>query len=102
MWIEKTHGNDKYIELFLSWYPSAKIIHIIRDPYDNFSSYRKKTEKQGAVVDAVSYCAEWTLSIDRVLKSYKKYFNLSWCLSAFIGFIGLEKMFKHSFYVRLM
>ena len=73
MWIEKTHGNDKHIELFLSWYPTAKIIHIIRDPYDNFSSYRKKMEKNGAVVDAVSFCVEWTLSIDRVLKAYKKY-----------------------------
>ena len=72
MWVEKTHGNDKYIELFLSWYPAAKIIHIIRDPYDNFSSYRKKMAKNGEAVDAVSFCVEWTLSIDRVLKAYKK------------------------------
>ena len=37
------------------------------------NAHNQKMAKNGEAVDAVSFCVEWTLSIDRVLKDYKKY-----------------------------
>jgi len=88
MWIEKTHGNEKLIELFLEWYPNVRIVHIIRDPYDNFSSYRKKTKQQGGIVDVVSHAAEWARSIDNVLEAHQLY-------SDKILILQFEQLLKH-------
>lgn len=67
MWIEKTHGNELYLDLFFKWYPNAKAIHLVRDPYDNFASYRKKMKKKGGVVTAVSFCNEWLESSRKIV-----------------------------------
>ena len=40
-WGEKTPGHLEYLEIILSFFPSAKIIHIIRDPRDVALSYKK-------------------------------------------------------------
>jgi hypothetical protein len=41
-WIEKTPYNEYYSEKIFEWWPKARCIHILRDPRDNFVSYRKK------------------------------------------------------------
>jgi hypothetical protein len=46
-WIEKTPGNAGVIDRILSYWPAAKIVHIIRDPRDVYASLlesRKWTE----------------------------------------------------------
>lgn len=63
MWIEKTQGNEHYLGPFLKWHPNAKVIHMIRDPFDNFASYRKKMSKKGGIITAVSFCNEWIESL---------------------------------------
>lgn len=41
-WVEKTPYNEQYAqEIFLSW-PNAKCLHIVRDPRDNYTSYKRK------------------------------------------------------------
>ena len=37
-WIEKTTSTEIYALDILKWFPKAKIIHIIRDPRDNWAS----------------------------------------------------------------
>lgn len=39
--VEKTPGNEEYVEVILENYPSAKFIHIIRDPLENLVSQKK-------------------------------------------------------------
>jgi len=41
-WVEKTPYNELYADKIFSWWPEAKCIHIVRDPRDNFISYKRK------------------------------------------------------------
>lgn len=66
-WVEKTHGNEQFINIFFDWYPHAKIIHVVRDPFDNFSSYRTKSEKKGGIVTPVTFAVQWSSSLQNVL-----------------------------------
>jgi hypothetical protein len=39
-WIEKTTSSEIYASDILEWFPSAKFIHVVRDPRDNWASLR--------------------------------------------------------------
>lgn len=41
-WVEKTPYNEKYADKIFSLWPAARCIHVIRDPRDNYTSYRRK------------------------------------------------------------
>jgi hypothetical protein len=41
-WVEKTPLNEKYLGKAHTWWPDMKAIYILRDPRDNFCSYRKQ------------------------------------------------------------
>ena len=41
-WVEKTPYNERYADLIFSWWPDARCLHIVRDPSDNYASYRRK------------------------------------------------------------
>jgi hypothetical protein len=41
-WVEKSPYNEYYGEQIFAWWPDARCIHILRDPRDNFVSYRRK------------------------------------------------------------
>lgn len=41
-WVEKTPLNEKYLVKAQAWWPDLKAIYILRDPRDNFCSYRKQ------------------------------------------------------------
>jgi hypothetical protein len=41
-WVEKSPYNELYTELIYRWWPQARCIHIVRDPRDNYASYRRK------------------------------------------------------------
>lgn len=41
-WVEKTPYNERFADLIFSWWPDARCLHIVRDPKDNYASYRRK------------------------------------------------------------
>jgi hypothetical protein len=41
-WVEKTPYNEQYAEELFNFWPKAKCLHIIRDPRDNYASYKIK------------------------------------------------------------
>lgn len=41
-WVEKSPYNEYYLDQILDWWQKARFIHIIRDPRDNYASYRRK------------------------------------------------------------
>jgi len=41
-WVEKSPYNEYFAQTIFEWWPEAICIHILRDPRDNFVSYRRK------------------------------------------------------------
>lgn len=41
-WVEKTPYDEAYADQIFAWWPQARCIHVVRDPRDNYISYRKK------------------------------------------------------------
>lgn len=41
-WVEKTPYNEYFARKIFGWWPNAHCIHIVRDPRDNYLSYRRK------------------------------------------------------------
>jgi hypothetical protein len=41
-WVEKTPYNELYAAQIYAWWPEARIVHTVRDPRDNFTSYHRK------------------------------------------------------------
>ena len=41
-WVEKTPYNEFYADKIYDWWPEAKCVHVVRDPRDNFVSYKRK------------------------------------------------------------
>jgi hypothetical protein len=41
-WVEKTPYNEHFASQIFAWWPDAKIVHTVRDPRDNFTSYHRK------------------------------------------------------------
>lgn len=56
-WIEKTPGHEYCATLFKNWFNKAKFIHLVRDPRDNWASYKRKHPKLKISQFAASYNA---------------------------------------------
>jgi hypothetical protein len=41
-WVEKSPYNERFAGKIFEWWPQAKCIHVVRDPRDNYASYRRK------------------------------------------------------------
>jgi hypothetical protein len=41
-WVEKTPYNEQFADRIFALWPEAKCIHVVRDPRDNYASYRRK------------------------------------------------------------
>jgi hypothetical protein len=39
-WVEKTTSTEIYASVVFDWFPQAKVIHMVRDPRDNFGSLK--------------------------------------------------------------
>jgi len=45
-WVEKTPLNERHLKRVDSWWPDLRAIYIMRDPRDNFCSYRRQKTAQ--------------------------------------------------------
>jgi hypothetical protein len=45
-WMEKTTSTEIYASEVFEWFPGAKMIHLIRDPRDNYGSLKSGWEKR--------------------------------------------------------
>jgi hypothetical protein len=68
-WVEKTPYNENFAEGIYSSWPDAKCIHIVRDPRDNFSSYRRKQPDWSPI----SFARSWRQSTQRGWKNQQRY-----------------------------
>lgn len=41
-WVEKSPYNEYYAGQIFAWWPAARMIHVVRDPRDNYVSYQRK------------------------------------------------------------
>jgi hypothetical protein len=63
-WVEKTPYSERYARAIFRWFPTAKIIYVVRDPRATFASmlgYQKiMRQKQ---MGALRFCVEWRVSL---------------------------------------
>lgn len=61
--VEKTPGNELFIDLIKKWFPNSIFIYIVRDPRDNYLTYRKLNQQP-----IRKFIYSWKLSTDIGLK----------------------------------
>jgi len=59
-WVEKTTSTEIYAYEIFNWFPDAKMIHVIRDPRDNYASLKSGWVKR---------YAQYNDAIERLLQS---------------------------------
>lgn len=68
-WIEKTPYNEHFAQTIFSWWPEAHCIHIVRDPRDNFLTYKRKH----LGLSAEDFSVGWNSSLKAGLENMKNY-----------------------------
>ena len=68
-WVEKSPYNEFYARQIFSNWPEAKCIHIIRDPRDNYVSYKRKQKDWTAEF----FAANWVRSTKAGYKHSKEF-----------------------------
>ncbi len=60
-WVEKTPGNELAVPRYDRWFPEEAIfLYILRDPRDNYASYRKRRPE----LSVQNFCSDWALSVN--------------------------------------
>jgi hypothetical protein len=65
-WVEKTPYNEHYAPQIYKWWPEALMVHTVRDPRDNFTSYRRKHSNWSPEAFAMSWTRSTLAGIDNV------------------------------------
>ncbi len=68
-WVEKTPYNEYFAEQIYRWWPDARCIHVVRDPRDNYATYRRKHPN----LSAERFSRSWSTSLKAGLQSQKRY-----------------------------
>ncbi len=68
-WVEKSPYNEYHAGKIFEWWPQARCIHIVRDPRDNFVSYRRKHPKWNAEF----FSMNWLRSTQAGLQNQEHY-----------------------------
>ncbi len=68
-WVEKTPYNERFAGQIYAWWPEAKIVHTVRDPRDNFTSYHRKHTDWSPE----SFAMNWVSSTQAGLKNRELY-----------------------------
>jgi hypothetical protein len=70
-WVEKSPYNEYFAERIFDWWPEARCVHIVRDPRDNFSSYKLKHPDW----EAEFFSANWNRSTGAGIRNRELYGN---------------------------
>lgn len=68
-WVEKTPYNEHFADQIFKWWPEAHCIHILRDPRDNYATYRRK--HQG--LSAEDFALGWNSSLRSGLSNRERF-----------------------------
>ena len=68
-WIEKTPYNEHFAEVMFNWWPDARCIHIVRDPRDNYLTYKRKHD--GLLAE--DFAVGWNSSLSAGIQNRKDY-----------------------------
>jgi hypothetical protein len=68
-WVEKSPYNEFYTRQIYEWWPQARCIHVLRDPRDNFASYRRKHPDWTAEF----FAANWKRSTNAGVENLEKF-----------------------------
>ena len=71
-WLEKTPYNERFARQIFQWWPEARCIHVVRDPRDNFVSYRRKHPDWSAGFFAWNWETSTRLGLRNVIEFGKK------------------------------
>jgi hypothetical protein len=68
-WVEKTPYNEQYAEKIFQYWPHSKCLHIVRDPRDNYASYKRKQ------IDwrPEDFAYSWWNSVRSAQKNFERY-----------------------------
>jgi hypothetical protein len=69
-WVEKTPHNEQFADQIFEWWPEARCIHVVRDPRDNYASYRTKRSFQ---LPLSRFTEEWQASVRTARQNQQKY-----------------------------
>ncbi len=75
-WVEKTPFNERFAAQIFTWWPQARCLHMLRDPRDNYLSYRRKHP-------------EWSVQV----------FARNWRRSAFQGWYNQRRFGRNRYLV---
>jgi hypothetical protein len=68
-WVEKSPYNEYSAEQIFTWWPEARCIHVVRDPRDNYASYRRKHPSWNAEF----FAANWRRSTRAGLQNARRF-----------------------------
>jgi hypothetical protein len=68
-WVEKSPYNEYFAGQIFTWWPEARCIHILRDPRDNFVSYRRKHSRW----EAEFFAANWNRSTRAGMQNQERF-----------------------------
>jgi hypothetical protein len=67
-WVEKTPYNEHYAAQIYAWWPAALMVHTVRDPRDNFTSYRRKHSNWSPEAFAMSWARSTQAGLDNLAR----------------------------------
>jgi hypothetical protein len=70
-WGDKSLGTERYARLVLRAFPTARMIHVVRDPRDRYAS--QKYHRQGGKGGVAAGAAQWRWSVRLAERNTRRY-----------------------------
>ena len=72
-WVEKTPGNERFVDQIFSWWPNARCIHTVRDPRAVYDTLSRRSQKSGNTLRLGSYSHHWRRTAGSAHRHQQKY-----------------------------
>ena len=67
-WVEIDPYIEHYAAQIFAWWPAAQMVHVVRDPRDNFTSYRRKQSNWAPEAFAMSWVRSTQAGFDNIAR----------------------------------